>query len=463
MKKIKYFVGALCASVFLLSSCSESFFDINTDPSNPSQATPNLVLPSGISGSAFVMGGYYQALGSYWSQQYAQAPAATQWSEWESYNLTDDDLDRQFVSMYSGALLDLEYVRKSTASSANWAPYSIATLMQAYDYQVLADLYDSIPFREALKGSANLQPKYDDGRLVYDSLIVRINDAISKDFSVRTSVNPKTSDLVFGGDMNSWIAFGNTLKLKIYLRYVNDANPNRFKNEITALLDKNNFLDTDAKFVAFKAEETGYNPLFNTFVDRLAGNLSANKTIVDFLTTNTDPRLQKMFTAAATGGLYTGIATGNSKNLLGTIKNYATPTIGNLDPVYFFSKEEVKFLIAEAQARFKTPAEAQATFQDGIKASLVSLGLADNAVTYPYNGIKSILEQKWVAATNKRAIESFFDFNRTGYPDLFSVSLTSIFPGTDRPKRVFFPASERKSNINTPKRVDLTKSVWWGK
>lgn len=462
MKKIKYLKGILFAGILLFSSCSESFFDINTDPSNPATATPNLVLPSGISGSAFVMGGYYQALGSYWSQQYAQAPAATQWAEWESYNLTDDDLDRQFTSLYSGALLDLQFVKEKAASTSDWSYYAIAELMQAYDFQVLADLYDQIPFREALKGAAVLQPHYDSGALVYDSLLVRIDKALAKDFSASTSTNPKTSDLVFGGDMNSWKAFGNTLKLKIYLRYVN-IDPNKYKTQILALLNENNFLTTDASFKAFKAEETGYNPLFNTFVDRLAGNLNANNTLVTFLTTNSDPRLQKLFTASATGGLYNGIATGDSKNLVGTIKNYATPTIGNIDPVYFFSKEEVLFLIAEAQARYKTDAEAEVTFKKAINSSLVSLGLAENAVTYPYNGIKSILEQKWVAATNKRAIESFFDINRTGYPDFLATSKTSIFAGSEKPKRVFFPASERKSNINTPEKVALTVKVWWGK
>jgi hypothetical protein len=93
---------------------------------------------------------------------------------------------------------------------------------------------------------------------------------------------------------------------------------------------------------------------------------------------------------------------------------------------------------------------------------LVANGLAADAKTYPYNGLKSIMEQKWVAAANKRGIESFFDFNRTGYPDFFSKSLTSVLNGTDRPKRLFFPDSERKSNSNTPAKVALNVKVWWG-
>jgi len=468
MKRIKYYLATLIASVLLLSSCSESFFDINTNPNNPSAATPALVLPSALAGSAFVMGGYYQALGGFWTQQYAQGPAASQWADWESFNLAEDDLNRQFTTLYAGALLDYENVRLSSAASKNWKFYTISTLMQAYTYQVLADLYDKVPFTEALQGTKNLQPKYDDGQVIYDSLIVRIDDAIAKDFTAASIEAPGKSDLIFKGEMSDWIKFANTLKLKIYMRYVN-ADPTKNQAKIQALLADNNFLDKDAAFSAFKAEETGYNPFYNTFINRLAGNIVANSYLMNILDANTDPRKAKFFTASETGATYKAMASGDSKNHpTENSKNYATPSIGGLSPVYFFTKEEVLFLVAEAQARYGSAVAAQASFNDGVKASLVSLGLAANAITYPYDGIQSIMGQKYIAATNKRAIEAFFDYNRTGFPIGFTFSETSVF-GKDAsgnpilPKRLFFPDSERKSNANTPAKVPLTQKVWWGK
>jgi len=465
MKRIKYYIAVLVTGTLLLSSCSESFFDINVSPNNPAVVTPSLVLPSAISGSAYVMGGYYQALGGFWSQQYGQSSGASQWAEWESYNLDESDFDRQFFTMYEGSLFDYEYVRNSAKSSQNWSIYSIATVMQAYSFQVLADLYDKIPFTEALKGTANLQPHYNDGTLVYDSLLTRIDNAMSKDFSVSTSVSPGTSDVVFGGKMDDWRKFANTLKLKIYLRYVN-VDANKYKTQIQALLTENNFLDKDAKFSSFKGEQTNANPFYNTFGDRLTGNVVANSTLMSFLDNNTDPRKSKLFKAASKDASYTSIATGDSKNHPTlTIANYATPTLLSdpVAPVYFFSKEEVLFLIAEAQERYGTTAAAKTAYDAAISASLVSLGLAANAKTYPYNGIQSIIEQKWVAATNKRSLESFFDYNRTGYPNFFTKSITSIFAGNEKPRRLFFPSSERKSNANTPAKVALTEKVWWGK
>jgi hypothetical protein len=464
MKRIKYYLATLLASVLLLSSCSESFFDVNVDPNNPADVTPALALPSGLSGSAYVLGGYYLALGGFWSQHYAQAPAASQWADWETYNLTEDDLNRQFTLLYAGALNDYEYVRKITAPEGNWKYYTIATLMQAYTYEVLADLYDKVPFTEALKGSANLQPKYDNGSVVYDSLIVRINNAIAKDFTSSSVKTPGAEDMIFAGDINKWIQFANTLKLKLYLRYVN-VDANKYKTQIVALLNANNFLAEDAKFAAFKAEQTGYNPFYNTFVDRLTGNINANKTLMTYLTDNSDPRRTKIFTASVTGANYNSVSTGESKNLSGkTIKDYATPTVANVAPVYFFSKEEVLFLKAEAQARYGTAADAQATFNAAVAASQTSLGVAAvDLKVYPYNGLESILVQKWIAAANKNSIESFFDYNRTGYPNFLSESLVTTLQPGQRPKRLFFPDAERKTNANTPAKVALTEKVWWGK
>ena len=337
--------------------------------------------------------------------------------------------------------------------------------MQAYSFQVMADLYDKVPFTEALKGTANLQPHYDNGALIYDSLLARIDNAMAKDFTVSSSVSPGTSDVVFGGKMADWQKFANTLKLKMYLRYVN-VDANKYKTQIQALLAENNFLDKDAKFTAFKGEQTNANPFYNTFGDRLTGNVVANSTLMTFLDNNADPRMAKLFKAAAKDASYTAIATGDSKNHPTlTITSYATPTLLSdpVAPVYFFSKEEVLFLIAEAQERYGTTAAAQAAYNDAISASLVSLGLAADAKTYSYAGIQSIIEQKWVAATNKRSIESFFDYNRTGYPNFFTKSATSVFAGNEKPRRLFFPTSERKANANTPAKVALTEKVWWGK
>ena len=56
-------------------------------------------------------------------------------------------------------LSDMEYIRKETRKTKDWTYYLVATCVQSYTYQVLADLYDKIPFTEALQGVANFTPQ----------------------------------------------------------------------------------------------------------------------------------------------------------------------------------------------------------------------------------------------------------------------------------------------------------------
>ena len=48
MKKIILMI-IVVISVFTISSCKKGFLDVNTDPNNPTETTPNFLLPSIIS------------------------------------------------------------------------------------------------------------------------------------------------------------------------------------------------------------------------------------------------------------------------------------------------------------------------------------------------------------------------------------------------------------------------------
>jgi hypothetical protein len=469
---------AILFSMLVISACSEDFFDINTDPNNPETATPQLVLPSAIAGSAYVVGGYYQHLGGVWSQHYTQSTGSSQWVNLEEYSLTEGDFDTQFQSMYAYTLTDFEFVKDEAEKSQSWKYYLVATLMQAYTYQVLADLYDQIPFSESLNGVKALTPKWESGQLVYDSLLNRINVALNKDFSASSATNVGYADLIFGGSkdkvanptaqLDNWIKFANTLKLKMYLRSVN-VDPEKYRSQITALLAENNFLDKDAKMTAFKNEEDNRNPFYETFMDRLSGNVVASSTLLDTLKKANDPRLASIFSKSEASKSYVGIPQGNyreSQTLYASYQNLSQPNFSPVSPVYFFTLPEVYFLISEAQLRYGTEALAIQYYQMGIDASFELHGITPNpsyyqpGAAYEYKGLQSVITQKWIAAANTRAIESFFDKNRTGFPNFFTLSPVSTI-GNQTPQRLLYPDSERKSNPNTPPLKRIYEKVWW--
>jgi hypothetical protein len=468
--------------VILGASCTKDFLNINESPNDPSSATPKLVLPGGIASSAYVMGGWYQLLGGFWAQHWAQSPGASQWTDWEDYALRSDHYDTyQFGALYTGVLSDMDYIRKETAQTGDWTYYLVATCIQSYTYQVLADLYDKIPFNEALLGTENFSPGWDDGSLVYDSLIARLDFALNKDFTIRSADNPLATssqigieDLIFQGDIDSWIQFANTLKLKLSLHQVY-ARPEIAQPEIEALLAENNFLLKDARMTAFTDQENRRNPIYETGVDRLSGNLAAGATLLDTLKKAGDPRLYTIYNPAVRSGLMVGIENGHYREDAATFPNIldlSTPNLGPVDPVYFFSKAECYFLLAEANLWYGSAADAESDYVSGIQASMEKFGIADDPSLYGPGGVyeypsttfeanqNAIITQKWIASANSESLEAFFDQNRTGYPDFLKISPTNV-TGGKFPKRLIYPESERKSNPNTPAQVPIYTKVWW--
>ena len=231
----------------------------------------------------------------------------------------------------------------------------------------------------------------------------------------------------------------------------------------------------DAKMTAFANEQDKRNPIYETGVDRLAGNLVASATLLDTLKAAGDPRLTKIFVRSVKGGLMIGLQNGHYKTDAATypnIQNLATPNLGPLDPVYFFSAAECDFLLAEANLWYGSDADAQSYYEMGIQASMAKFGATDNPSLYGAGGVyeypatgfenkqNAIITQKWIASANSESLEAFFDQNRTGYPDFLTISPTNV-TGGKFPKRLIYPDSERKSNPNTPVQVPIYTKVWW--
>lgn len=477
MTKIKNIFLALFILGFL-PSC-EDFLDVNEDPNNPREVDKRLVLAPAISSTCYVVGGYYQLIGGFWSQHWTQSTGAGQWKDLDSYNITNSDYERQYREIYAGSLNDFEYIKKSAEKEKDWNYYLIATVGQAYTFQVFADLYNYLPFSEAFKGEEKLyKPKWENAQNVYDSLIVRIDNALTKDFDLSSNTLPTNkNDLLFKGSMKKWKQFANTLKLKLYMRQ-SYARPSVAEAGIKVLFTNPDFLEVDVKMTAFADGQNRRNPAYETFVDRLSNNVSASRTLLGFLQTKGDPRLDAIYNKnsskehfALTQGDYSASAPEN-------IKGLSTPALTGLDPVYLMSKSEVYFLQAEAIVRYGVAGDAKLMYEAGVKESFKKFNLTEaqadlllvtgGSYEFPTTGsledkVKAIITQKWIAMANSQGLEAFLEHNRTHYPDIFTISKNAV--STKFPKRLLFPASENNTNFNGsyPETADLFTKIWWDK
>lgn len=93
---------------------------------------------------------------------------------------------------------------------------------------------------------------------------------------------------------------------------------------------------------------------------------------------------------------------------------------GDLLKMRFISAAEVNFILAEA-ASYTWITGAETYYNKGVQESLNAWGVGSGYTSYitraPYNGLASIIQQKWIASWSAAA-EAWFDWRRTGLPNL---------------------------------------------
>ena len=177
---------------------------------------------------------------------------------------------------------------------------------------------------------------------------------MGKDFSAQTAIDLRATnegnvDLIFGGDIEKWKQFANTLELKLYLRMIN-AKPAEAQAGIEALYARNaQFLKEDAKVTGFSDDPSLSNPLYEQNIRQLniPNNLVASNTFVSFLEEIMIPRVEYYFAPNAYSSDQ-GDFINTSQAALGATVFKESPE----DPVVFLSAAESYFLQAEASARY---------------------------------------------------------------------------------------------------------------
>lgn len=354
---------------------------------------------------------------------------------------------------------------------------------------------------------------YDSQEDVYKAFIADLDDAIEtlEDYTDFTGFTK--FDLVYNGDVNRWIQFANSLKLRLAIR-MSKVDPAYAKTTgESALAHASGLLaDNASNFVL--SESAGAHPL-NT-INNGWGDIRMSAEMESILTGYTDPRLGAYFEPATDEGLgidgtYKGIRMGidlPSKDVYGS--HSPLTTFGGIQ---LMTSAEVEFLKAEAALRGWTGAgDAQTNYEAGISLSMNQHGVSAGAIaTYiadaastpaPFvdavnddndvlagdpnlstitiawdagadfeTNLERIITQKWIAMYPDGQ-EAWSEFRRTGYPKIFPVVINNSGGKIDTDeqiKRINFPTAEFTTN---PQGVasgetllgdedDGGTSLWW--
>ena len=504
MKKVATILGI---AIFSLFGCSE-FLDVNDNPNFPEDVEDYLILPSAQAGVASVMSADYGLIGSFWAQHWAQNNTSSQYKVFETYTLSSNDnrVDGSYLSMYRDGLGDNEIIHLKAEQEENWGLYLMTSTLKAYGFQYLVDFYGNVPYDEAFQGEQGIfAPVINKGEEVYASIYELLNNALEKDFSGFVPARYADHDLLLGANLDDWIRFANTLKLRILLRQY-EANTDWVRTELTSLLANGSFLTRDVALTNFEDVDSKSNPLYEADQRQLntSQNIRANTTFTTYLKSNNDARLQALFVVV--GGKIDGMITG-SYEIPSTVWNapdvISKPLLTAQMPVYLMTLAETNQLLAEAYLRMGDGSAAENYYREGVINSFDRMGVDTTgmglfSIVYQFPAVdfnarlKAIIMQKWIdAAEGQRGAEAYLECLRTGYPEPAAPEVQaaipegresdlpdSYIPGTlvyskkgasngNFPVRLPYPDCEMNFNINAAEYKDLPDAtvmqtkVWW--
>lgn len=493
MKNILKYINLLLV-VLLLASCDD-YLDVNTDPNNPTEVSPDLVLPVAQKYTGEIIaasdegGRRYQGLANLFMYNWSQSDGFNWYPDEFKYLVTSSFYIRIFEQAYYDALKQYEVLVQM--EDANYDYYkAIGMIMQAFHFQLLVDTYGDVPYSEALQRGGDATPAYDDAQTIYNDLIVKLTEAIALIDNVdeATVEEVGTEDAMFAGDMTMWKQFANSVKLRILTRQMSMGTRDAYiQTELDVIAaEGSGFITADVGVnPGYLAEEGKQNPFWNLYGWDPAGTteMSNNATcatqyILDYLVATNDPRIDYIYEEPATGHL--GVVQG----LLAYPSDTYTPElVSNIGPgilksagqdVVIYTLAECHFNLAEAAYRgfSNIPGTAQSNYEAGIQASFDYLGApgASGYYTQTFENVgfattsdplEAIITQKWIATNGITAEQSWFDYSRTGFPDGLPVSQLASTP--DRPVRLYYPASEISSNgENVPTQPNaFTAKIFW--
>ncbi len=452
MKKIIYQLTAL-SFVLIVSSCNFIDYDLNIDPNNPVDAPMENLLPSAQTTYAFVLGGDFGRFVSIWAQQHAGVDR--QHSSYEVYQVKENDLNNAWSNMYSGALMDFKLVMDKADASESPHFKGVAQIMTASAMATIVDLFDAVPYSQALNGTVNegLNPGYDSGADIYAAIDGLLREGAANCSSAASTFSPGAGDLVYGGDMSAWVAAANSLRARYAVRLGN------YQGALTALADGGIADNSGDAQLAFGSTSASGNPWHLFEVNR--GDVVMGGFLMDLMNSIDDPR-RPAFATTNENGEYRGAAAGVPDN---------TPAVSRFGPYYasigspipFVTYAETKFLEAEALLETGDLDGAAAAHNEAIIASLNKFGTYDQAyvdaqASETSNTIskEKIITHKYIALYTTQ--EPYNDWRRTGIPDLQPAAGQSAVA-----RRFPYPQDERLFNAaNWPGNVNIfTDRVFW--
>lgn len=513
------FLGLLVGSF----ACTSSFEDINTNPYeankdemeydayNLSAALVGMqgyVMPTDVNLFQFLdclLGGSY---GGYISDSNNGFNAG----KYSTYNPQEHWLKVPFNDVIPKIYTNLNLLKSVTKDPV---PLAVANVVKVAAISRIADIYGPIPYTKV--GADNkLAAPYDSQKEVYLKMFEELDNAIAVLTANRTADFSPNADKVFGGKVEKWIKYANSMKLRLAMRVVYaDENLAKTKAEEAVNHEVGTMSsNADNAFIS-----VSNNPFRVIMYEYNGGDSRISADITAYMNGYKDPRISKYFTVSTfedkdKNGFF-GLRSGIQIPSGAIVHSYSNMEVSSSSKLMWMNAAETAFLKAEGAIRGWNmgPIEggvtdaAEGFYNKGIALSFDQWGVAaeaqaymNNAInvpevykdpmgTFSYNGTTSnvtikwsategferklerIITQKWIA-NFPLGLEAWAEYRRTGYPKLMEVldnKSGGVVNSNQMARRLPYPKTEYTENAeNMPGALKLLNGadnmatrVWW--
>jgi len=377
----------------------------------------------------------------------------------------------------------------------------------------ITDLYGDIPYSEAFMArssdNSNLFPKFDSQQEVYTTILQDLKEAVSflKSFSLNDSsahTALSTQDIVNGGDIDKWIKFANSLRLRLAMR-ISDGDETLAQSTVADVMTSpgdlvltnadNIYVDAASPNGLNTRDGSAGNFIARAFNDRETRTF-APRLMVELMNDADDPRRPYYFSTNDNGD-YVGVPSSPAEitpiqqDILDANYSKINPEMV-LDNLYLpgivITASEVNFLLAEAAMKSWIGGSAQVYYETALRESvefyfdMVAINPdvtpmipdsneVDNFISsssFAFDGsIEQLATQKWIHLGVLQANEAYSEYRRFDYPVLEENYPEGGGSLLQIPTRVLYPDNEKsfnQANYEAVKASDTPYTkVWWDK
>jgi hypothetical protein len=502
------------SSIFLFTGCDKDFVEVNTNP---------YAIPS-VDPALLFAGAQRTHLGTWTGEhtivQQFVTPYNTGANLGFSFNADIDGMSTPKWGEYNTSIKNMIHALNLLGPSTDRVNLkNMIRIWKAQVFMGLVDDYGDVPYSEAGKGLSDklFFPKYDDDAAIYADLYKELKEAVA---ALNTSGDYVSADLFYGvnaqpstktslndvaGQVAKWKKLGNSLLLRLGMRY-SKLDPAKAQS-IVAEAFAGGVMTSNSDNAFVKYDGTNYVEVDNNNLRSFSQYNYAAEPFVNQLKSTNDPR-GKFIVArfnnpgnpAAVPALVVTQADLGKPGAYDTVlsEQYGVP-IGKTDaqlsianggrggrgagldysmmniwsvassaaPDFWVTYAQTSLLLAEAAVRGWLPGSAKTPkeyYEDGIRADMEAYSLYPGASISPgeinayinhpavaydnptlAEALNLINTQYWVVNI-RNGTEAFANFRRSGYPVLTPNPVVGVLGSLGFPRRLSYPDAEASAN-----------------